>query len=551
MPPSSRVLLGLMLALAIAATGFGRAAERPRASATDTADGPAGERIYLDGLLLSGMPLRGARRGGEYAEGAVAACLNCHRRSGLGGGEGTIRVPPITRQYLFSRTGVQPGRPTLTEDSASDASRAAYDDTTLAAAIRGGVGRGGRELNYLMPRYQLDDASMAALIAYIKTLPTEPSPGVTDSMLDFATIVTPEADPNVRDGMLAVLNQFIADKNAFQRGGAKPLHSQGQIDYRVTRRWRLHVWMLQGTPETWESQLREHLRAEPVFAVLSGAGGRHWEPVHRFCQSARLPCLFPNVDVPVDSERDFYSVYLSDGVLLEADVIARRLASAGRGGRLVQVYRIGERGDSGEAAALRLAGRAPTDLPRINLPVKTADAAALRRALGEVHAGDTLVLWLRGADLALLPPPPVGAASVFASGTMGGLEHAPLPAAWRTATRLVYPADLPAARAVRMNYPLRWFQIRHVPVVAEKAQADTYLACGIVAEAVSEMQDSFMRDFLLERIESMISRRQLSGYYPRLGLGPGQRFASKGAYLVRFASASGDAVTADGEWIVP
>lgn len=548
MSPESRLLLGVLLALAIAAAGVGRAAERPRASA---ADGLAGERIYLEGLLPFGMPLRGARRDGGYVEGAVAACVNCHRRSGLGGGEGTIRIAPITRKYLFSRTGVQPGRPTLTEDSASDVSRAAYDDTTLAAAIRSGVGRGGRELNYLMPRYQLDDASMSALIAYIKKLPTEPSPGVTDSTLDFATIVTPEADPNVRDGMLAVLNQFIADKNAFQRGGARPLRSQGQIDYRVTRRWRLHVWTLQGAPETWDSQLQERLRAEPVFAVLSGAGGRNWEPVHRFCQSARLPCLFPNVDVPVDSERDFYSVYLSDGVLLEADVIVRRLASAGRSGRLVQVYRIGDQGDSGEAAALRLAGRAPPDLPRINLPVKTADAAALGRALGEVHTGDTLVLWLRGADLALLPPPIVGVANVYASGTLGGLEHAPLPAAWRAATRLVYPADLPAARAVRMNYPLRWFQIRQVPVVAEKAQADTYLACGIVAEAVNDMQDSFMRDFLLERIESMISRRQLSGYYPRLGLGPGQRFASKGAYLVRFASASGDAVTADGEWIVP
>jgi hypothetical protein len=102
-----------------------------------------------------------------------------------------------------------------------------------------------------------------------------------------------------------------------------------------------------------------------------------------------------------------------------------------------------------------------------------------------------------------------------------------------------------------MNYPLRWFQIEHIPVVAERAQADTYLACGIVSEALKEMQDSFMRDFLLERIESMISHRQLSGYYPRLGLAPGQRFASKGAYLVRFTAPQGPAIAADSEWLVP
>jgi hypothetical protein len=60
-----------------------------------------------------------------------------------------------------------------------------------------------------------------------------------------------------------------------------------------------------------------------------------------------------------------------------------------------------------------------------------------------------------------------------------------------------------------------------------------------------------MRDYLIERIESMLSQRQLSGYYPRLGLGTGQRFASKGGYMVRFTQASGTAIAADGEWVVP
>jgi hypothetical protein len=43
----------------------------------------------------------------------------------------------------------------------------------------------------------------------------------------------------------------------------------------------------------------------------------------------------------------------------------------------------------------------------------------------------------------------------------------------------------------------------------------------------------------------------VNGYYPRLGLAPGQRFASKGGYLVRFAQPSGPAVVADGAWLVP
>jgi hypothetical protein len=101
-----------------------------------------------------------------------------------------------------------------------------------------------------------------------------------------------------------------------------------------------------------------------------------------------------------------------------------------------------------------------------------------------------------------------------------------------------------------MTYPLRWLQIHHLPVVAERVQADTYLACGIVAQSLAEMQDSFIRDYLLERIESMLSQRQLSGYYPHLGVGTGQRFASKGGYWVRFEG-SGTAIAPDGEWVVP
>ena len=77
--------------------------------------------------------------------------------------------------------------------------------------------------------------------------------------------------------------------------------------------------------------------------------------------------------------------------------------------------------------------------------------------------------WYRGPpDLQALPADPGAVAAVFASGLMGGLEKAPLPAPWRPVTQIAYPVDLPANRAVRMNYPLGWFQIQHVPVVAER-----------------------------------------------------------------------------------
>jgi len=538
-------------ALLLCAMGAGAMPAAEGAPPDGDASSKVGERIYLAGLLPSDKPVQAARRDGPRSEGAIIACVSCHRRSGLGSGEGTIRIPPITSKYLFARTGVQPGRPTLDARAAADGSRAAYDEPALALAIRTGVGRGGRNLNDLMPRYDLDDAAMAGLIAYLKSLPVAPSPGVSDTTLDFAIVVTPDADPTARDGMLAVLEQFVADKNAFLRGGGKPLRSQGQIDYRVTRRWQLHVWNLHGAAQTWEAQLRGRMRAQPVFAMLSGIGGKTWEPVHRFCEAEHVPCLFANVAAPVDAEQDFYSIYLSKGVLLEAELVAARLRGLADNApprRLVQVYS----SDGAAAAAVkRLGVLAAPDYESVNYALHSGDVAGLAQAVAGTRSGDALMLWLGPADLALLGGSPPAGSAVYVSGVLAGLEHASLSGAWRAAAQMVYPVDLPEGRAVRMNYPLRWFQIRHVPLVAEKIQADTYLACGVVSEALNDMLDNFMRDFLVERIESMISHRQLTGYYPRLGLGPGQRFASKGGYLVKFSAPNGSAITPITDWVIP
>ena len=167
----------------------------------------AGEALYRRGILASGEPLSGNREGGGSTSGASAACVNCHRPSGLGTVEGRTVIPPITAKYLF-----RPG--TSVAPTAGDhhlgptgPSRSPYTDDTLVRAIRKGVDPDGRTLDYLMPRYNLDDATMRSLIAYLKRLSSGPVPGVGVDTLHFATIITPDADPVKRRGMLDVLDQ--------------------------------------------------------------------------------------------------------------------------------------------------------------------------------------------------------------------------------------------------------------------------------------------------------------------------------------------------------
>jgi hypothetical protein len=101
-----------------------------------------------------------------------------------------------------------------------------------------------------------------------------------------------------------------------------------------------------------------------------------------------------------------------------------------------------------------------------------------------------------------------------------------------------------------LNYPIGWFKIHNLPILDERTQVNTYIACSIMVDTFGQMLDNFVRDYLVERLEATLDSRLVVGYYSRLGLAPGQRFASKGGYLVRFAGPVGTTIAAASDWMV-
>jgi len=508
----------------------------------------AGESIYRTGMLSSGEPLAATNATGTRIEGQAGACINCHRRSGLGAREGQNLIPPITGRYLFRPRGGGPG-PDVGYVEGFRGEREPYTQATLARAIREGLNSQGKPMSPLMPKFELGDAEMAALVDYLKGLDPRRVPGVTGNALHFATIITPDADPLKRRAMLAVLEQFFAERNARQMSPVPRV--RGAHAFMVHRRWELHVWELKGESSTWQDQLRERLKREPVFAVVSGLAGKTWAPVHAFCEQEALPCLFPNVESPEVAQRDYYSLYFSRGVLLEADLIAKAIVDAGIKPPAVlrQVFRAG---DVGEAAAEALAATLAKQGIKVTRSVLAGEpGTGVPKALQGASGAEALVLWLRPSDLAALGDAASAPSRVFVSGLMGGLEGAPLTPSWRERAHLAYPFDLAEQRRVRVDFAMGWFSIRRIPIEDFRLQADTYLACGLLSETVNHMADTFVRPYLIERVEDMVDHRVITGYYPRLTLATGQRFASKGGFMVRFAEAKGTKLVAETEWIVP
>jgi hypothetical protein len=530
MAARSRRAWTVLLMLALGGIAAARAADASAVGGAD--DLEVGRALYLDGRRASGAPLLARRDGGLVVAGTQAACVNCHRRSGLGGAEGRSYIPPVTAAALLRK--LPPGK----GPSATGRGRPAYTPATLLRALHAGVDPAGRMLDYLMPRYELADREVRGLLRYLGTLPSEGVRPDETGPLHFATVFTPGVPAPRKRAMLDVLQACFSDHNAgptAERGRRKLALD---MSLRRPRAWELHVWELRGAESTWDAQLANYARERPVFAVVGGVGAGAWSPVHGFCERSSLPCLFPHLELPIDDPGAFYPLYLSKGVLLEAGLVAQHLARSPPGARVVQVARETDRAAMSAAQALRqVLDRQQVEHHMLVLPGNADSPAQLPAASS--GAPDSLVLWLRPGDLERLPAPPASAAQVFVSATLAGQDAVPLPPGWKARALMAYPFELPQVRLARMQRMTAWFRNQGLVLEDERVQADAYVACTALRAGMQDSEGHPGRDYLLEKIEANIERWPAPGVYPRLALGPGQRFASKSGYVVRLDADSG------------
>jgi hypothetical protein len=347
--------------------------------------------------------------------------------------------------------------------------------------------------------------------------------------------------------MLEILRAFLRDKNAGTRSEAQRREAGTERMYRASRTWTLDVWELTGPSEGWEAQLQAHYERSPVFALVGGLGAASWAPIHAFSERVGLPCLFPQVDLPVLSETGFYTVYLSRGITLEADALAKWLGerAGAPGARVVQVSRRDER-SAAAAAALRAATAVEDRV--LDGP---ADRAFWEQLAREAE-GASVVAWLEPGDLAeaeaLLERG--GVEALYLSATLLGRARPALARSGDDRVRLVHPLDLPRAREPRLLRVKRWLRERGLAPADERVQLDAYFAVTVTADAISHMAELFSREYLVERIEHMVGNTVTPSLYPRVSLGPGQRFASKGSFIVK-AGRGGDELEPLSGWITP
>jgi hypothetical protein len=539
----------------------------PAPAAADVAGQPParalalGERIYRDGLLPSGEPVQAVVQGDIPVDGTMFTCANCHLRSGIGATEGTVLTLPTNGARLLRplKRGVEydaKRQARLASWFESGYSRPAYTDETLARVLRGGVDPSGRRLSGTMPRYSLRDDEMALLVNYLRNLSAAPAPGVTESTITVATVVADDAPAADRRAMLEALRAYVGSHNAQTRRQLK----RAGIDLAETmdRSYRLLdlvVWELHGDRSTWERQLLAHVRAKPVFALVAGISGGDWAPVHAFCERERLPCILPLTDYPVISAGDWYTLYFSRGYFQEGEAAVRFL-HGGAGGTLpplVVVRRAAPAGDrlrAGVVEAAAAVGAAPFE---VLVPAATPLDGPFWRALGGAHPGAAFFLWLEAADLAEsgeLAAAGGAPAAIFLSGGLLPQDLAAIPEAIRPRVRLTWPRRLPGDGSRSAFVAAAWAKNHGVTPGDPGIHARIYLVGWLLTDALMMMGLDYYRDFFLDVIDMEADQTYASAVHPRLSFGPGQRYASKGCYIVGVGAGDPPPLTPLSPWVI-
>jgi len=522
-----------------------------------------GEQMYRQGVLPSGEPIKAYVAGDVPVDGTSFTCVSCHLRSGMGSIESDVITPPTNGATLYKpRKSYIEGAefvPLIHNYAVYLPERPAYTDESLSTLIATGVDPTGRSVIDAMPRYDIADRDMEILIAYLKTLSDKPAPGVSKELIKFATVIVEGTDPVAVASMLQPL-QFSVDRKNSLAVASKNNDRVARMGYNMlgdlhSVKFTLDQWILRGPPQSWRAQLEEYYAKNPVFALLGGISSGTWEPVHRFCEDYQLPELFPVVDEPVISDTDWYTLYLSRGTRQEGEAAARYLASMAElfGDRpVVQIVRDTRQGRA-LAEGFTSVWEGSGHQPLVEVVLAEGESFAglqLQRIVAEHHPA-ALVYWDDAGAIATLSSL-VGVSSgpelLIASGTWTGEAIWTIPEDLRDKLYLTYPYRLPQedmrfdtiARRMLAGKPYEDFD----PVILRQS----LITYEVFAKALNEMRGEYYRDFLLDTIGMFDD--SYPPLYERISFGPGQRYASKGCYIVQLGKGDNPQLERRSEWVI-
>lgn len=455
-----------------------------------------GRRIFRAGESAAGA-IEGLLGGdGASLRGRDAACAGCHGFTGAGNEEGGVSVPSIQPERLLG---------------------ARYDEAALAVALRRGRAPDGRSLRTPMPRFDLSDAELADLGAYLRCLGHARDPGVTDDAVRVGAAL-PLSGPAaplgeaVRDALAA---SFAAVN---QRGG-------------VFRR-RIDL-MVEDTGAHGDAPAEERLIQGGAFALIADLVREDDRRAARI-EEAEIPLVLPFGPAPERAPRRAFYLYPAEDML--ARVAVTHLAQRGDAAKLLIVQ---DQSAAGDRWALRARGEARArGLPApAALVVEGGRLDASRVAFAARSEAAQAILFVAAPTtleavvtaLAQLPGVPL----YMPAGALEGSAAIPAPLRDRV---LVLDAGLPRATFDAGSRELAATLQRHGVAARHLAlQSGAAVAARVLEEGLRRAGSPPTRDGLIAALESL--RDFETGLAPPLSFGRNRHTGVLGAHVLRLDEA--------------
>ena len=520
----------------------------------------AGKNIYMHGKLSSGEDVFATTVGDVQLTGEQAACVNCHRHSGLGSIEGSTIAPAITGEILFSEQKIKAHRyQPLANQAAYALDRPAYTENSLKNTLISGVDINGKPLELLMPRYTFAENDFKHLHAYLNSLSIN-NAGVTDTTLHIATIIDGRASADKINTMLSTLERFISDLNSgtrreVERTAQAPI--QKEWLYRGYRKYKLHIWKLSGEPDSWQKQLNKYYDETPVFAVVSGISKDSWENIDRFCNAREVPCILPNTKTPGYSANNFYTLYFNAGPYNDASVITRyfhdKTTNNNEAVNIVQLY---DGSSYSEVAKNTLHDEFASD-KKYNISSVSLDTINNNQNIDQhlKNKNTTVIIWSEKLDASLIEALSSNKnkiKSIFipyylatSSETRKKLDNIGLE------VLTSYPYVKPSSEPRDTIRSTVWGRSRKIDTTEKAVFTNTFTAIKLLLNAIKHARSHFNRAYIIELLEHKLDKSVLTGMYPKLTIGPGQRYASRGGYIMKVPDDVSSALQPVSEWLLP
>jgi hypothetical protein len=411
-----------------------------------------------------------------------------------------------------------------------------------------------------MPRYYLNDQDAATLIAYLKSLSTGISPGISNKTLHLATVITEEVPAQQVEAMLGPIQSYITEWNRLsdlfetrKNSSAARLYARSNKNAQY-KQIALSRWILKGKSSTWRSQLEEYYRSQPVFALVGGITTGDWSVMHSFSETNRIPCLFPQTDLPVISDSGWYTLYLSKGLYQEgaaaANFVSGKIPVADTRD-VVQIVRDSPQGRAlaqGFEAARQESGQRQCITLFLKGDKTVAASSEVQQLVAKRPAA--IVIWdgaeaLNGLS-ALLRSSSRPDLLMLSSSYLGqGLLT--VPNEIRDITFFTFPYRLPVDEQVydRANNSPEMSKLQTAEL--RRTAKRSIALVSVLNQALFAMKDDLFRDYFLDSI-AMIKDLDVP-LYERISFGPGQRHASKGCYIVSLSNDTPPVLIRKSDWI--